>query len=669
MLTPKQLQNLPTQLLERYSELAEFVLRDIARRIAKTSQITETAEYQLIRARELGLSEKEIAAEIAKINNVAESEIDALIRDAAAKSDEFDRAMLGDNDGAAIPLEENEQLQQMMEAEIKNTQKACVNFTGTTGFAMRDARGKVVYSSITDTMRKLMDDAHFKVINGVTDYNTAVRQACAALAESGLRTVYYESGHSDRIEVAVRRALMTSVSQVTQAIAEENAEELEADGWEISAHVGARPSHAIYQGRQYPKKDYERIVKPLIDDYNCRHSAFPIILGVSEPIYTEDELEAMEKPVTYNGRSYTPYEAQQQMRKMERAMRKQKDRCILADASGDKNAFTTASIKLRRQKDIYEDFCKQTGNYTDYERTFVQRYNRHLAGKTGAVTRKQRAAANAQITIDDLTKSEKSGTISSLAFTPASDIRGAEEYARKTLGIKNVSYKGVDVTTANEWNRGLADTFSRFPELKKNFGFVGECHERNAVLKPVVARHITDAYVQQNPNLSLQQLQPYIDEQIRQTMEKLAISRYTIAKSFTSPSEVYKDFIGITVNRDIGKNSANFLDILKRKVASKSSPEHCDTIRSALDHEIGHQLDNLLGIRDIKEIRELYDSRSHKQITDDLSRYAWDNSNPNRYAEFIAEAWAEYCNSPAPRSIAKKIGETIEEEYKAKFNK
>ncbi len=103
-----------------------------------------------------------------------------------------------------------------------------------------------------------------------------------------------------------------------------------------------------------------------------------------------------ESRFTALSKTYTPYEAQQQMRKMERAMRKQKDLCITTDARGEKGKadFTAASIKLRRQKDIYEDFCKQTGNYTEYERTFVQRYNRHLSGKTGAVTRKQRAAAN-----------------------------------------------------------------------------------------------------------------------------------------------------------------------------------------------------------------------------------------------------------------------------------
>ncbi len=400
MLKPKELQNLPKGLTDIYSELSEFVLRDIARRIAKAAEITDTAEYQLYRARALGLSTKEITAEIARINGAAESEIENIIREAAEKSDEFDRKMLGADGGAAVPLKENEQLQIMMAAEIDNTHGLCRNYTGTLGFAEVNTQGQVVYSSMTDFLRKQMDMAHMKVTNGVTDYNTAIRQACKALSDSGLRTVYYASGRSDRIEVAVRRALMTSVSQVTQRISEQNAEEFGADGWEITAHIGARPSHAVYQSRQYPNSKYETIVRPLIEDYNCRHSAFPIIMGVSQPAYTEEELANIDPPpFAYEGRTYTAYQAQQQMRKMERVMRKQKDRCIAADAAGDKDTFTAASIKLRRQKDIYEDFCKAAGTYTEYERTFVQGYDRHLAGKTGAVTRKQNAFKNAQVTL------------------------------------------------------------------------------------------------------------------------------------------------------------------------------------------------------------------------------------------------------------------------------
>lgn len=390
MLTPEQLQNLPQELTDLYDQLSEFILRDIARRIAKGAQITDTAEYQLYRARSLGLSTDEIAAKIAEINGSSAAEINRLIREAAAQSDEFDRKMLGVDKGAAVPLEENAQLQKLISAQIAETAGKCENLTNTMGFADHDFLGRVYYLSMTDMYRREMDSAHMKVVTGVTDYMTAIRQACNKLAASGVRTIDYESGRSDRIEVAARRAILTSVAHVTHRISEQNGEELGADGWEMSAHSGSRPSHAVYQGRQYTQEQYERIIKPLISEPNCRHDVFPIILGVSEPVYTEEELQNIDQPpFTYEGRTYTAYEASQQMRKMERAMRKQKDRCIVADAAGDEEAFATASIRLNRQKYIYEDFCKAADSYTEYERTYVTGFNRSIAARSGVAAIKK----------------------------------------------------------------------------------------------------------------------------------------------------------------------------------------------------------------------------------------------------------------------------------------
>jgi hypothetical protein len=390
MLTPEQLQNLPQELTDLYGQLSEFILQDIARRIAKGAQITDTAEYQLYRARSLGLSTDEIAAKIAEINGSSAAEINRLIREAAAQSDEFDRKMLGADKGAAIPLEDNQQLQKLISAQIAETAGKCENLTNTMGFADHDFLGRVYYLSMTDMYRREMDSAHMKVVTGVTDYMTAIRQACNKLAASGVRTIDYESGRSDRIEVAARRTLLTSVAHVTHRISEQNGEELGADGWEMSAHSGSRPSHAVYQGRQYTQEQYERIIKPLINEPNCRHDVFPIILGVSEPTYTEEELQNIDQPpFTYEGRTYTAYEASQQMRKMERAMRKQKDRCIVADAAGDEEAFATASIRLNRQKYIYEDFCKAADSYTEYERTYVTGFNRSIAARSGVAAIKK----------------------------------------------------------------------------------------------------------------------------------------------------------------------------------------------------------------------------------------------------------------------------------------
>lgn len=453
MLTPEQLQNLPKELTDLYSDLSEFILRDIARRIAKGAEITDTAEYQMYRARSLGLSTDEIAAKIAEINGSSAAEVNRLIREAAAQSDEFDRKMLGADKGAAIPLEENTQLQKLISAQIKETSGKCENLTNTMGFADHDFLGRVYYLSMTDMYRREMDSAHMKVVTGTTDYMTAIRQACNKLAASGVRTIDYESGHSDRIEVAARRALLTSVAHVTHRISEQNGEELGADGWEMSAHSGSRPSHAIYQGRQYTQEQYERIIKPLISEPNCRHDVFPIILGVSEPVYTEEELQNIDQPpFTYEGRKYTAYEASQQMRKMERAMRKQKDRCIVADAAGDEDSFTAASIKLRRQKDIYEDFCKAADSYTQYERTYVAGYNRRLAGKTGAVTRRQREFEKAQVRLTDSSGSDK--------------IKGQRAVVRDSDGTKHYAHKvgTVDVNDQNAVNKFV----SKFEEKYTN---------------------------------------------------------------------------------------------------------------------------------------------------------------------------------------------------------
>lgn len=448
MLTPEQLQNLPTELTDLYEQLSEFILRDIARRIAKGAEITDTAEYQLYRARSLGISTDEIAAKIAEINGSSAAEVDRLIREAAAQSDEFDRKMLGADNGAAVPLEENKQLQKLISAQIKETSGKCENLTNTMGFADHDFLGRVYYLSMTDMYRREMDSAHMKVVTGTTDYMTAIRQACNKLAASGVRTIDYESGRSDRIEVAARRALLTSVAHVTHRISEQNGEEFGANGWEMSAHSGSRPSHAVYQGRQYTQEQYERIIKPLISEPNCRHDVFPIILGVSEPAYTEEELRNIDQPpFAYEGRKYTAYEASQQMRKMERAMRKQKDRCIVADAAGDVESFTAASIKLRRQKDIYEDFCKAADSYTQYERTHVAGYDRRLAGKTGAVTRKQREFEKAQVVMD-------------------SDIGDKLRRAAKSAAIqaKVVSYDELDDNVKTSFEHGLKNAH---PEVKR----------------------------------------------------------------------------------------------------------------------------------------------------------------------------------------------------------
>lgn len=251
-------------------------------------------------------------------------------------------------------------------------------------------------------------------------------------------------------------------------------------------------------------------------------------------------------------------------------------------------------------------------------------------------------------------------------FKPAKNIKTAESFAKNVLEIKNVSYKGCDIETANEWNRGLFDSFKKFPELKDNFGFVGECHERNKHLKPVAREYYLKTLIKDNPkiaNKNMKILEEYAEKQVKILMRNVAVSKNTFAQSWSPVTEEFKQFKGVTVNKVFGKDSEIFKEALLNNVESKFHPVGCETIRSVLDHEIGHQLDDLLNISSIDEVKELYDSRTKMEITEQLSEYSWNNSNSDRYSEFIAEAWSEYCNNAKPRFIAKTVGEIIERVY------
>ena len=122
------------------------------------------------------------------------------------------------------------------------------------------------------------------------------------------------------------------------------------------------------------------------------------------------------------------------------------------------------------------------------------------------------------------------------------------------------------------------------------------------------------------------------------------------------------DVGGITLNSALFKKVTN-LDYMKKGVESKFHPVGCDTLKSTLDHEIGHEIDNLLGIAEMDEIRNLFYSMSKEEITEKLSTYAWQNRARNPVKEFVAEAWSEYMNNPNPREVAKCVGELIEKRY------
>ena len=229
-----------------------------------------------------------------------------------------------------------------------------------------------VYRSSTDFVFK-------QVSTGAMDYNTAVRTASRNIARYGVRTINYRSGTSTSLEAAVRRNVMGGMGLMQERISQYAHDDVGADGWEISAHAASAPDHEPYQGRQFSDEEYLELNGRLhrrIGTLNCGHVAHPIILGVSQPQYTDEQLQALKddntKGVTVDGKHYSMYEATQQQRKIERTIRAQKRKVMMA--TDDEKRTQRARLTILRQE--YKRFSQSAGLRTEDERIYVAGFGR-----------------------------------------------------------------------------------------------------------------------------------------------------------------------------------------------------------------------------------------------------------------------------------------------------
>lgn len=388
MLTPDQITALGDQARKITDPITEFLLQDIARRISEAGQLTSTAAYQVWRAQQLGMSQRQIKKELKKLLKVSNRELRQLLTQSAEVGYNFDIKHLPQVQ--AVPFEQNEGVQRIVEAAVELALDDFTNLSQTLG--MVDPHGNAL--PLQDVYRSCTDFAFEQVITGATDYNTAIRRATAKLAEKGLRVIDYESGVHTSLEAAVRRNIMGGLGLMQEQISQHNHDELGCDGWEISAHANSAPDHEPIQGKQYSDTEYTALNNSLvrrIGTLNCGHAAFPIILGVSSPQYTPKELEKFREDnaegVTVAGKHYTGYEATQMQRKQERAMRCQKRRILTAEATGDKDGLSVAQTRLQRLREEYSRFSKAAGLRTQNERAQVAGFGHKEAARASAAAK------------------------------------------------------------------------------------------------------------------------------------------------------------------------------------------------------------------------------------------------------------------------------------------
>lgn len=383
-ITPEYLDAAPEPIAIAMRELEKDILREICSRFKLTGELNEAAMNNIRALRAQGLDMETIEKMIAKHSK----ETLPQVQEALDRVVEYNQKYYNE---LASKASIAEPLFWMTAADIAQIQSQTLdgyrNITRSLGFALQ-TNGKATFQPIAKAYQAALDKAEVKMQSGAFTLQQSLEDAVRELADSGIYTIDYATGHRDRADVAARRAIFTGLNQLTSKYTETAAETLGTDLYEITAHRGARDkgtgwkNHKAWQGKVYSTKDgskYPNIYKVCglgavdgLEGANCRHHRHAFLEGVSERVYTDDELANIDPPpVEFEGRTYSAYEATQMQRKMERTVRKLERRRAAYNAAGMTGKEEQTGIRIRRLKKEYREFSRAASLPTQTNRMKV----------------------------------------------------------------------------------------------------------------------------------------------------------------------------------------------------------------------------------------------------------------------------------------------------------
>ena len=441
------------RIIALYQQLEDDILSAVIRRILKMGYVSEASKHQLEVLQAAGLLYDDIVQLIADRTDACTAQVKALFEDAGVQTVAIDNSLHEAAGALPIDIRQDSSTRQVLEAGYKKTLGTMRNLVSTTATQTQTA------------FIQTCDRIYMQVSSGAFSYQEAIMNALRALADTGA-TVSYPTGHTDRMDVAVRRCVLTGVSQTAAAVSLRQAEDAGCYLMEITAHSGARPDHAKWQGQlvTITGKDAGKIIDGLrvftlseigygsgegFKGWNCRHNWHAYYPGFSTPNYTPEELKKLDEPcISYNGKLYTEYEVSQMQRAQERRVRAWKRRCITAqegvNSATDEATRATAQAEfdrsaryLKNNEAKLKDFCRQTGQDRDRFREQVLGFGRSEAQKAVHAAKKTSIDYMARFTPSySDQKSIKTGTI--------------EMRVKKVSNSKFTMYTDAEVTRKNK---------------------------------------------------------------------------------------------------------------------------------------------------------------------------------------------------------------------------
>lgn len=353
-------------------EINNFVISKICKRIKNLS--TEDIGLLKNAIEYASLDINDIKKELANIKKKNIKDIEKYLGKIADNNIEFSEIYYKARDLATInTISEHKKLNDLLLSFKKRTKDTYRNISNTLGFKTNG-----VLKSIRGQYINIVDKAILALQTGTMDYYSALRSSIKEMAKSGVKYVEFDSGYNRRLESQLSMNILEGARQMSMDMQNIMAKEYGADGYEITAHALCAPDHQSIQGVQFSKKDYENMNAGLsrqIGTLNCKHMAIPIILGVSQPTYSNNELKEItdlsNKKVSYNDKTYTRYEASQYQRFLELKIRRQKEVVNALEYAGDSLGAKESKKKLKDLTYLYKDFSRSVGLSIYSERLII----------------------------------------------------------------------------------------------------------------------------------------------------------------------------------------------------------------------------------------------------------------------------------------------------------
>lgn len=410
MLTDEILERVVERLTSRIEEANTYIVQEMGKTIKKIKTVTPSEARKLEQILKYGGDYDKIKRKLAQVTKLNLKDIEQIFEEVAKRDYEFAEKFYAYKKKKYIPFDENTALKAQVKALAGEAAKEYVGITQTeaVGMVLTDLKGKKTFKKLQTAYNDMVDTAVMSVVQGKSSMGDEIQRLVKKIGGNGLKSLNFENGRTMRLDSAIKMQMRGAIRNLHNQIQEQLGEEFGADGVEITVHLNPAPDHAKVQGRQFSNEEFEKFQtdqdsvsydgvkfpaeseetgrdRRSISEYNCYHYIFAIVLGISEPEYTDKQLQEIidrsEKGFEYDGKHYTTYEGTQLQRQIETEIRRQKDIQIMAREADEPDVIDEAQKKITVLNRKYKEVSAAAGLPTKANRLRVSGYQRTAVKK------------------------------------------------------------------------------------------------------------------------------------------------------------------------------------------------------------------------------------------------------------------------------------------------